>query len=245
MNRHCTKAELYRAICALRKRLNIPESDQPLDMISLCEALPNLALGFPPFKTPGLKGVSCLSTDGGPDIILLNGNLSWRENNFTCGHELIHITLHRDGPAKSFNCFEKARPNQDRFLEWQANEGAAELLLPTRVLLPLVRERYPALHTWKDYLRFKGELAENFRITEAVVTFRFESLKYEITQYLSGIPYEEVRILSSAKQRESGLHIKSLNDLEAECLAQESDRLRRIHRRMLDFHSIDIAYDRR
>lgn len=82
MNRHCTKAELYRAICALRKRLNIPESDQPLDMISLCEALPNLALGFPPFKTPGLKGVSCLSTDGGPDIILLNGNLSWRENNF-------------------------------------------------------------------------------------------------------------------------------------------------------------------
>lgn len=158
---------------------------------------------------------------------------------------MIHVTLHRDGPAKSFNCFEKARPNQDRFLEWQANEGAAELLLPARVLLPLVRERYPALHTWKDYLRFKGELAENFRITEAVVTFRFESLKYEITQYLSGIPYEEVRILSSAKQRESGLHIKSLNDLEAECLAQESDRLRRIHRRMLDFHSIDIAYDRR
>ena len=119
MNRHCTKAELYRAVCALRKRLNIPESDQPLNMISLCEALPNLALGFPPFKTPGLKGVSCLSTDGGPDIILLNGNLSWRENNFTCGHELIHVTLHRDGPAKSFNCFEKARPNQDRFLEWQ------------------------------------------------------------------------------------------------------------------------------
>lgn len=240
MNRHCTKAELYQSIRILRHQCNISEKNGPLDLISLCENLPNLALGFPPFKTPGLKGISCLSTDGGPDIILLNGNLSWRENNFTCGHELIHVTLHRDGPAKSFNCFERARPNQDRFLEWQANEGAAELLLPARFLLPRIKERFSQLQTWQDFVHFKGELAETFRITEAVVTFRFESLKYEISQYLSGIPLEEIRLLSSSKQQEAGIHIKSLNDLEAECLSQETARQRRIYRRTLNLGAIDL-----
>lgn len=241
MNRHCTKAELYRAVDALRHSLEIDRLPLPLDLISVCENLPNVALGFPPFKTPGLKGVSCLSVGDDPDVILLNGNLSWRENNFTCGHELIHITLHRGGPAKSFNCFEKARPNQDSFLEWQANEGSAELLLPARVLLPRVQEQFSSLHTWQDFFRFKGALAEEFRITEAVITFRFESLKYEIHQALQGTPLEEIRMLSASKQREAGIRVQSLNDLEAACLAQERARLRWVHNRKLNLGAIDIS----
>lgn len=241
MNRHCTKVELYREIEFLRQKLGIGEACFPLNIIALCEDLPNLALGFPPFKTPGLKGVSCLSVGDDPDVILLNGNLTWRENNFTCGHELIHITLHRDGPAKSFNCFEKARPNQDRFLEWQANEGSAELLMPARLLLPRVRGRFSSLHVWQDFIRFKSELAEEFNVTEAVVTFRFESLKFEISQILSGTPCEEIRMLSASKQREAGIRVKSLNDLEADCLARETARLRRVHSRQLNFGAIDIS----
>lgn len=240
MHHHCTKAELYREIHQLCEGLNLAQDGYPLDIIQFCQERPDIEVACPCFKTPGLKGISCLSTQGEPNVILLNGTLSWKENNFTCAHELIHITLHKGGPAKSFNCFEKAKPNQDAFLEWQANEGAAEILAPAHLLFPYIAAQYPQLTSWRDYGSFKAKLASIFSVTEAVITYRFESLKYEISQYLAGTPLDRIQFLSASRQRQAGISVCSLNDLEMELLHKETATFKRIHDRKLNLRSIDI-----
>lgn len=79
-----------------------------------------------PFKTRGLRGMSYPGARPQPDIILLNSKRSEIEQNFDCGHEMVHLAIHRNLNKKVFNCFDRSTaPNQDPFLEWQANEGAA------------------------------------------------------------------------------------------------------------------------
>ena len=59
-------------------------------------------------------------------------------------------------------------------------------------------------------------------MTETVIKYRFESLKYEINQYLNGTPLNEIEILSLNKQRVKGINIKSLNDIEDDLFWKES-----------------------
>lgn len=50
---------------------------------------------------------------------------------------------HRDASKSPFLCGEYRFPQQDSFLEWQANEGAAEILMPWRQMVELVLECPP------------------------------------------------------------------------------------------------------
>ena len=46
--------------------------------------------------------------------------------------------------------------------------------------------------------------------------YRLENLKYEIFQFLNGTPLDSIEVLSSRKQRDRKIKIKSLNDLAEE-----------------------------
>lgn len=71
-------------------------------------------------------------------VILLNENKSFVEQNYHGFHELTHI-LTVDEPGTTLNCFGNTRPNQNSYIEWLANEGAAEFLMPYKEILPIIR----------------------------------------------------------------------------------------------------------
>ena len=68
----------------------------------------------------------------GPSQIALNQNASLPSQRFTLSHELSHYLLHQN--HTQFLCDGCERSP----LEWQANEAAAELLLPYRIFLPIL-----------------------------------------------------------------------------------------------------------
>jgi hypothetical protein len=57
-----------------------------------------------------------------------------------------------------------------------------------------------------------------------VITIRFESLKYEIYQYLNGVPLDRLDILSRKQLWKRGIQIRSFNDIEKSLLQEEAKR---------------------
>lgn len=220
MSTHVSKDGVYHRISFLREKLNISAKSYPLNVRALCEGAKGITLKAIPLETRGLRGVAVLSHDESDDIILLNSCRSKAEQNFDCGHELYHIAFHRDA-GDTFNCLEHVKPCQNHFLEWQANEGSAEFTVPYLMLLPDIKRECPHLRGWNDYNLFKFHLSRKYGVTEAVIKFRFESLKYEIWQYLSGVPISNLKILSCSQQRKQNINIKSFNDIADELMKKE------------------------
>lgn len=126
---------------------------------------------------------------------------------------------------KSFSCFEKARVNQNTFLEWQANEGAAELLVPYKSFVPEAANLVHLLEN-KDYSSFyclKMELCDKYFISDIVLQNRIEGLMYEIQQYRCGTSLNNLRLLSKNKQQKLGIEVTSFKQLllEAEFASLE------------------------
>ena len=205
------KELLYYKMIDLKTFLGYRPTQYGIDLIDRFSDT-GIVVGAIPFKTLGLRGMAFIGDKSKPDSIMLNTHRSELEQNFDCGHEAVHLTLHRRLDQKTFNCFdEKVHAEQDPFLEWQANEGSAEFLVPHTVFIPLV----------KLYLGTKPDhsLVENFKITSsklfgvppAVIKYRLESLKYEIVQYYAGIKILDIEILSKHQQEKRGIYITSLN----------------------------------
>lgn len=153
------------------------------------------------------------------DSIILNSTRGRLENQFDCGHELIHLYKHRNSEIDYFNCFEKTHPVQNSFIEWEANEGSAELIVPMCLLLPEIKKR--SFKSWSDINSMKFELSDLFKVSHGVMQFRIESLKYEINQYLNGASLKDIKILSATAQKQRGIHVKSLNTIEDEMFSAE------------------------
>lgn len=119
-----TKKLLYEEIENLRDHIGLCPNEYPLNIKSLATAR-GLLVDTHPFKTIGLRGVLAIAGDSGH--IILDENRSERDQNFFCGLELIHFVLHKNIGHRSFQCYEKVKEYQNSFIEWQANEGAAEL----------------------------------------------------------------------------------------------------------------------
>lgn len=209
-----TKKGLYESVGVFRRAvLGITYQDYPLHPIEVAESkMDNLAIDVAPFRSRTLRGMAVIAeNEHENDVILINKHLSPTERNFYCAHELMHLALHRYEHGKQFSCYDDLKPNQNPILEWQANEGAAELLLPYQMLLPIIKSA--DLTTEKDILSVKNKLSRYFGVTLSVVELRLESLKYELYQYLNGVPLEHVKILSKKQQEQRGIVVQSLNDL--------------------------------
>lgn len=214
------KADLYKIIASIRHMWGIDDMAYRTDFIELCQKK-GIKIQAIPFITPGLRGMASLGNTYQDDVILLNSARNKIEQNVDCAHEFIHVNFHRNKGYQSFHCFEMAKPSQNKYLEWQANEGGAELIVPYQTLLPKIKKCIHFLRKYNDIILFKEELVHEYGVTDAVITFRLESLKYEIHQYLNGISLNNIQILSYTSQSNNGINIKSLNTLAIENFKQD------------------------
>lgn len=157
----------------------------PLDIKKLAKR-ENIEILYHPFECEGIGAV--LYKDA-YSAILINSNKSPLEQRFDLAHELIHFWFH---PAKASFSFQKPHL-RDKEKEWQANEGAAELLLPYLDFIPrfvktarFVEENYEPLE--EVYL----ELARFYKVAPIVIDYRIRNLESEILQYIGGTAIEKV-----------------------------------------------------
>ncbi|GBU11047.1 hypothetical protein AwErysi_06630 [Erysipelotrichaceae bacterium] len=187
-----TKKKLYSLINNYRKLYCIT-TDKCLDMISFCKSQ-GIAIDEIKMVTPGLRAL-CIPKS---KIILLNEDLNAPAQNFHCAHEFIHLIAH--SPTQSILTSNEAIPYPSH-LEWQANEGAAELLMPMRdILAYLYHLREPL--DFKNAFKVATELAEMYNVPYTVASKRIENLGFEFEQYSFGLTIEEIEVLSHTKQKE-------------------------------------------
>lgn len=114
-----------------------------------------------------VSGFARVNKETGNPEIVINGNEPSYRRRFTIAHELGHIILHwkwLPGKDINYNLAEityRADINysqRERNREWQANEFAAELLLP----LNEVKELYSH---YKNETIVKNILAENYKVS--------------------------------------------------------------------------------
>lgn len=212
MNFYYSKEGLYREVGRIKELLGLYRNEYGFDLINYCTDNGTI-IEYLPFKTHGLRGMAVIGDEFQKDIILLNKKRSKIEQNFDCGHEFIHLCLHREIGQRSFNCFENIQETQNSFIEWNANEGSAELFVPYKIFIPLVKEKIGNSTDYYVIENAKTEMASIFNVPEIVIRYRMENLKYEIFQYLNGVPLDKIEILSLRQQRQRNINILSINDI--------------------------------
>jgi Zn-dependent peptidase ImmA (M78 family) len=129
----------------------------------------------------------------------LNARRSAPGKNFDCMHELIHYWPH---DQNTFYCLEGA----DGHMDWQANEGAAQFLMPYQSFIPnychLHDKFYGTLAPEQAYDMQVAALAGKYMVGEMAVRFRMESLKGEIAQYINGVAMDKIRIAPDRNRHE-------------------------------------------
>lgn len=211
MNQNC-KLELYRDVIRIKRFMGFRDFQYGINLVKEFESF-GIQTAVVPFKTRGLRGMAAVGEKPEPDVILLNSARSPNEQNFDCGHETVHLALHRHTGRTTFNCYNRPTPNQDPFLEWQANEGAAEFFMPYRIFIPMLRDAVGWKPTNVDIDSFIKTACDTFVVPEMAVRYRLENLAYEILQFYSGTELVDINILSKKHQERSGLHLMSLNTI--------------------------------
>ena len=211
------KQELYLKIDRLRNSLLYLGLKPPFNIFEICSKIKNVDVETCNFSTKGFMGMAVLAKyPGDLNCILINSNLSYVEQNFHGIHEFIHIYTSPRNSGQTFKCYDSVRPHQNAYIEWVANEGAAELLVPYKTLLPMIKENYESMTEGFGTYRFCEKNASMFSVTPVVLQNRICSLKYEIQQYINGTNIDKIKIMSKNLQSIMGIKVKSLVDLENE-----------------------------
>lgn len=184
MNELCTKADLYEQIDIIRARFHINLDNYPVNFLDIVQGLSRTKTSILPLKTRGARGISVPAfMPNENDVIILNANRSNIERNFDCSHEYLHLVIHRN-QQRIFRCYDKIREQQNPFFEWQANEGAAELLVPYKLFIP---EFYRLSKKYRDddfpTIEVVDNLSKLFGVTTAVIENRISNLNQELYQY--------------------------------------------------------------
>ena len=181
------KEKLYKRIDSLRRYFSIDPSTTVLEILKNYNCY---NIEYAKFNNPGLCAIAMVGEK--VDTIVLNSKRTSQEQNFDCGHELIHLCLHRN-EAESFNCFNRCLPQQNSFIEWQANEGAAQLLVPYQDFIP---KFFDLLYNRPNY-DLVDYLAWHYFVPERVIQYRIANLSFELDQYGRGVPIDKLRHLSN------------------------------------------------
>lgn len=198
------KEDLYKFIGGMRKQY---ASLCYLRDIKSCCASNNIQLVTRKFDTSGFCGAACVGKKH--DTIILNERRNDKERMFDFVHELIHTRKHRNNEHQEFACFDKS---QDSFIEWEANEGAAEFLVSYKIFIPQFCELYD-MYTSKpvewdlEYgsMSLVQALADSFSATEMIIKNRIRNLSYEIDQYRNGVKTDSILLLSAKQQEQRGI----------------------------------------
>jgi Zn-dependent peptidase ImmA (M78 family) len=89
-------------------------------------------------------------------------------------------------------------------MEWQANEGAAQFLMPYQSFIPNYAYYHDHFHTRQEPNRAAGSLiahlARQYKAGHKAVEYRIIGLKKEIAQYLGGAEIKNIKIQSRKRQ---------------------------------------------
>lgn len=237
MAKYLTKEKLYYEIHKYKAGLGLDYNDYGFNMLQVCKN-DGVLLELLPFKTKYLRGMASIGAKREEDVILLNSNRDNIEQNFDCGHEYVHLCIHRDLRQKIFNCIDTIHVKQDEYIEWQANEGAAEMLIPYEAFLSLIKYGPFNINDPDGIAYLKEYAAIKFSVTKKVIEYRLESLKYEIHQFINGVPLSNIQMLSLAQQKRRKINIRSLNDIETMLLNNRKNSIP--DTKFINFNSVFI-----
>lgn len=164
---------------------------------------------FNPFNDKKIGGFLVKNNYPEKSHIVINSSKEPIYSLFDLTHELIHFLLH---PENRQHYISTSLCNVDNF-EWQANEGAAELLVPYKKFIPLFVKYIKNCRNYSQYIELIKRMSDIFIVSTAVIEYRVSGLKYEINQYENGINIDELEFLSQRAQEELGINIKSYNDI--------------------------------
>ncbi len=201
-NSKFTKKDLYDSITnkILELGLDPYSKDYKINSIDIAHKVcKNLEIEYLEFKERKICGI--LFKGENSTSIALNNRRSCRGKNFDCMHEVVHYWLHDDN---YFYCNE----NSNEYYEWQANEGAAQFLLPYQMFIPKFTEIlykfnkiYEITHDYDLIFRKTNEhLCWAFDVGEKVIENRVKSLKGEIAQYCETNSIKNINIISLTQQ---------------------------------------------
>ncbi|WP_302325736.1 ImmA/IrrE family metallo-endopeptidase [Enterocloster lavalensis] len=211
MEQNCKK-QLYSDVARIKRFMIFRKDQYGINLVQEYNSF-GIKLEAIPFKTHGLRGMAAIADAPDPDVILLNTRRSPLEQNFDCGHETMHLGLHRHTGQKTFNCYDEVTAKQNPFLEWQANEGSAEFFVPYRIFIPMLHEVLGLHPNFQMVQEFIQLAAKTFLVPKQVIRYRLENLKYEILQFYAGIDVYDLELLSKAQQERRGIYIQSLNSI--------------------------------
>lgn len=190
------KEDLYARIDKMRKNLGIVSYETPINALELCTSkISDVEIVYHSFDTTGFCGAAFVGNK--MNTIVLNSARSEIEKNFDCGHELIHLVRHRHLNGGIFNCYNK---NRSSFLEWEANEGSAQFLVPYQDFIP----RFVTLLKLNATC-IQNILATHYHVTTQVINIRLDSLAYEIDQYQEGARLDCLELLSRRQRNQRGI----------------------------------------
>lgn len=189
------KENLYMYVDGVRENLGLPKYDAQVNTIEICaKRKPCIDVLYHRFDTNGFCGLAFVGDK--KDTVILNESRSPIERNFDCGHELIHLLKHRNRQT-TFQC---AAKRQDSFLEWEANEGAAQFIVPYQDFIP----RFVILLD-AGIKGIEGVLADHYHVTTQVIDIRLGNLAYEIDQYRRGVRIDHLELLSRRQLQTRGI----------------------------------------
>lgn len=212
------KKILYDYVDSLRQCLSIDAKNRDFNVINICREQLGICVKTIPFKTPGLRGMAYPETGDTGRVIILNSRRQRNEQNFDCCHELIHLLRHHPNKAQSFSCYEKIRPNQSPFYEWEANEGAAELVMPYKLIIPDFVNTYHTLVTRQRVecpeVSTMEVLAEKYNVSPLMAQYRIDNLKFELAFYCSGHDINSIVPSSKGEQHKRNIHMEKVRYMD-------------------------------
>lgn len=171
------KAELYRKIELIRQ--SAPKGR--FDPYALAQSL-GIDIEVYQFDSSRLAGM--LLRGEHKSLIILSANRPPEGRRFAASHELVHYFLHK---GDRFIC---TGDDELSAIEWQANEGAAELLMPYKEFIPFYQNKCSLFLCNRE--RALRLAAEEFGVSAGMIATRIASLSSEIAQYKSGIPLDKI-----------------------------------------------------
>lgn len=167
-----SKIDLYEKVQIVRELLGLTFEDYPLNIAKLERRLSVFVIiERTPLATPKLCGFLIKKDFPKKSIIIINSKLSPQDYFFALAHETIHYFCHNETSESMNNplLFKEHSEN-----EKQANEGAAELLLPYKLFIP---DYKICIDEYKNNVDAISNTAKAYCINPEVVKFRVLNLE--------------------------------------------------------------------
>lgn len=164
INGFIERNEFYGLVDCKLKKIGITRYPiHSMELIEMC--MPSITVVIQKFDSNNICGI--LYKGKVKSRICLNSLRDDKGKNFDCMHELMHYWFHP--PADRWCIYDRHIP-QNKGMEWQANEGAAQALMPKDLFID-------------RYFYFEGnmdKLSEYFFVGKHAVEYRIKNLKRDI-----------------------------------------------------------------